>query len=116
VVRGGREGTGLDAVEWAQRATELGAGEILLTSIDRDGTQAGYDTALLRAVSAAVTVPVVASGGAGRPADLVSAIVDGRADAVLAASIFHDGLVSIGDVKAALAAAGVPVRLIQPAA
>jgi cyclase len=116
VVQGGREGTGLDAVAWAQRATELGAGEILLTSIDRDGTQAGYDTALLRAVSAAVTVPVVASGGAGRPADLVSAIVDGRADAVLAASIFHDGIVSIGDVKAALGAAGVPVRLVRQAA
>jgi cyclase len=111
VVQGGREPTGLDAVEWAARGAELGAGEVLLTSIDRDGTRAGYDTALLTAVSRVVGVPVVASGGAGRPEDLVSAIVDGHADAVLAASIFHDAIFSIGDVKAALAAAGVPVRL-----
>src|SRR3712207_4986932 len=111
VVQGGRQPTGVDAVEWARRGAELGAGEILLTSIDRDGTQSGYDTALLRAVSEAVDVPVVASGGAGGPNDLVAAIVEGRADAVLAASIFHDGLVTIGEVKAALAGAGVPVRL-----
>jgi cyclase len=115
VVRGGREATGLDAVEWAARATGLGAGEVLLTSIDRDGTRAGYDLALLRAVAAAVDVPVVASGGAGSPADMVAAITEGRADAVLAASIFHRDLHSISAVKAALAAAGVPERLVRAA-
>ena len=111
VVRGGREATGLDAVAWAQRLVELGAGEVLLTSIDRDGTRGGYDLELIRAVVAAVDVPVVASGGAGTPADMVAAITDGGADAVLAASIFHRDLHSIASVKEALAAAGVPVRL-----
>lgn len=110
LVRGGRNATGLDAVAWAARAVELGAGELLVTSIDRDGTGAGYDTALLRSIVERVPVPVIASGGAGSAADLVAAVVDGGADAVLAASIFHRGLVSIGQVKAALAAAGVPVR------
>lgn len=110
LVRGGRDATGLDAVAWAARAVDLGAGELLVTSIDRDGTGAGYDTALLRAIVDRVPVPVIASGGAGSAADLVAAVVDGGADAVLAASIFHRGLVSIGQVKAALAAAGVPVR------
>ncbi len=111
VVRGGREPTGLDAVEWARRAVDLGAGEVLLTSIDRDGTRAGYDIGLLQAAVGAVDVPIVASGGAGSPADMVAAIVDGGADAVLAASIFHRDLHSIAAVKSALAAAGVPVRL-----
>jgi cyclase len=109
-VEGGRTPTDLDAVTWAQRAAELGAGELLVTSIDRDGTQAGFDLPLLRAISAAVEVPLIASGGAGGPADMVAAITQGSADAVLAASIFHHGRHSIAEVKAALAAAGVPVR------
>ena len=116
VVRGGREPTGLDAVEWARRAVDLGAGEILLTSIDRDGTRQGYDTSLLRAVSEAVGVPVIASGGAGKPADMVAAIVEGGADAVLAASIFHRDIHSIAAVKQALAEAAVPVRLVPTGA
>jgi imidazole glycerol-phosphate synthase subunit HisF len=111
VVRGGRDGTGLDVVSWATEAAARGAGEILLTSIDRDGTRAGYDLDLLRAVTSAVAVPVVASGGAGRPEDLVAAIVEGGADAVLAASIFHRDIHGILAVKRAMAAAGVPVRL-----
>ncbi|MDQ3447735.1 MAG: imidazole glycerol phosphate synthase subunit HisF [Chloroflexota bacterium] len=110
VARGGREATGLDVVVWAQRLVELGAGEILLTSMDRDGTRGGYDLDLIRAVVAAVDVPVVASGGAGSPADMVAAVTEGGADAVLAASIFHRDLHSIASVKEALVAAGVPVR------
>lgn len=110
VVRGGREPTGLDAVAWAERATELGAGELLVTSIDRDGTRSGYDTMLLRAISSRVGVPVIASGGAAGPADFVAAVRDGCADAVLAASIFHRRIHSIAEVKAAMAAAGLPVR------
>jgi cyclase len=110
-VRGGRVATGLDAVEWAARATAHGAGELLVTSIDRDGTRSGFDTDLLRAMSDRVTVPVVASGGASGPADFVAAVRDGHADAVLAASIFHRRLHSIAEVKAAMAAAGIPVRL-----
>jgi cyclase len=113
VVQGGRTPTGLDAIGWAQEAVRLGAGEVLLTSIDRDGTQSGFDLALLRAVSAAVDVPIVASGGAGTPADMVAALAEGNADAVLAASIFHRGLHSIASVKSAIAAAGVPVRLVE---
>ena len=116
VVRGGRESTPLDAVEWAQRAVELGAGEILLTSIDRDGTRSGFDLPLLRTVTSLVNVPVVASGGAGSPADMAAAIIEGGADAVLAASIFHRDIHSIAAVKAALAAAGVPVRITEAAA
>src|SRR5580693_10449120 len=108
---GGRKGTGLDVVEWAARGVALGAGEILLTSMDRDGAKSGYDTALLRAVSSAVSVPVIASGGAGKSADLVAAVRDGGADAVLAASIFHFGEISIGEAKAAMAAAGLPMRM-----
>jgi len=111
LVRGGRDTTGLDAVGWAASAVELGAGELLVTSIDRDGTQAGFDTDLLRAISGAVDVPVIASGGAAGPADFVAAVVDGGADAVLAASIFHRGIHTIAEVKAAMAAAGLPVRL-----
>lgn len=116
VVRGGRTATGLDVVEWARCAVERGAGELLLTSIDRDGTRAGFDLELLRAVTSAVDVPVIASGGAGGAADMVAAITEGGADAVLAASIFHQGLVSIAEVKNALAAAGVPVRHTERAA
>ena len=112
VVKGGREPAGLDAIAWAQRAVELGAGELLVTSIDRDGTQSGYDTRLLRAISDAVTVPVIASGGAAGPDDFVAAVVDGGADAVLAASIFHRRQHAIADVKAAMAAAGLSVRAV----
>jgi cyclase len=108
---GGRRPTGLDAVAWAQRMTELGAGEILLTSMDRDGTKLGYDIALTRAVADAVGVPVIASGGVGSLAHLVEGIRDGHANAVLAASIFHFGEHSIAEAKAALAAAGIPVRI-----
>ena len=111
VVKGGREPAGLDAIAWAQRAVELGAGELLVTSIDRDGTKSGYDTELLRAITSRVRVPVIASGGASGAAHMVEAIRDGGADAVLAASIFHRREMSIGDVKAELAAAGIPVRL-----
>jgi imidazole glycerol-phosphate synthase subunit HisF len=106
---GGRRGTSLDAVEWAARGEELGVGEVLLNSMDADGTRRGYDLVLLRAVRAAVGVPVVASGGAGRLEDFAPA-VDAGADAVLAASVFHFGQLRIGDVKAALRAAGHPVR------
>jgi cyclase len=111
-VRGGRERTGLDAVAWAERAVELGAGELLVTSIDRDGTGTGFDTELLRAISERVAVPVIASGGAAGPADFVRAIRDGGADAVLAASIFHRRIHSIGAIKAAMAEAGLAVRIV----
>ena len=107
---GGR-GTRLDAVEWAHRAVELGAGEIVVNSIDADGTQAGYDVDLLRVISESVTVPVVASGGAGAPDDLLQALIAGKADAVLAASIFHYGTYSIREVKTYLAGKGIPVRI-----
>jgi cyclase len=107
---GGRKRAGLDAVAWAKEAVARGAGELLVTSMDRDGHQRGYDVPMLRAISDAVTVPVVASGGAGGPAHMVEALRDGRADAVLAASIFHFGTYSIGQVKAELAAAGLPIR------
>src|SRR6201996_7730361 len=107
---GGRKGTGLDAVEWARRMTDHGAGEILLTSMDRDGTKSGFDLELTRAVSDAVPVPVIASGGVGNTQDLVDGVTRGHASAVLAASIFHFGEVSISQAKAALAAAGIPVR------
>jgi imidazole glycerol-phosphate synthase subunit HisF len=110
LVRGGRDTTPLEAVEWAVRAAELGAGELLVTSIDRDGTQSGYDTALLRAITSRVTVPVIASGGAATPSDFVAAVIEGGADAVLAASIFHRRIHAIADVKRALQAAGIPVR------
>ena len=106
---GGRRGTGIDAVGWAERATGLGAGEILLNSMDADGTQAGFDLPLIRAVRAVVRVPVIASGGAGELAHF-SPAVEAGADAVLAASLFHFGRLSIAEVKKALAAAGQPVR------
>ena len=108
---GGRRGTGMDAVEWAVRGVALGAGEILLTSMDRDGAKSGYDVSLLKAVSEAVSVPVIASGGAGSAGHLVEAVKEGGADAVLAASIFHFGEISIGEAKRTLLDAGVPVRL-----
>jgi cyclase len=107
---GGREPTGLDAVEWAKRMVDLGAGEILLTSMDRDGTKAGYDIGLTRAVADAVPVPVIASGGVGTLDHLVAGVRDGHATAVLAASIFHFGEHSIAEAKAHMAAAGIPVR------
>ena len=112
VVKGGREATGLDAVDWAERVASIGAGELLVTSIDRDGTQSGFDTALLQAITSRVSVPVIASGGASGPADFVRAVVDGGADAVLAASVFHRRLHSITEVKAAMAEAGLSVRRI----
>jgi imidazole glycerol-phosphate synthase subunit HisF len=106
---GGRVGTGIDAVDWARRATELGAGEILLNSMDADGTTVGFDLELIRAVRAVVTVPLIASGGAGMLAHFAPA-VDAGADAVLAASVFHFGTLRIGQVKGALRGAGHPVR------
>ena len=111
VVQGGREVTDLDAIAWAERVVAIGAGELLVTSIDRDGTGSGFDTALLRAISERVEVPVIASGGAAGPADFVAAIRDGGADAVLAASIFHRRIHSIHAVKRAMAEAGLAVRL-----
>ncbi len=110
VVRGGRVGTELDAVEWARRVVELGAGEILLTSMDRDGTRDGFDHELNRAVVEAVTVPVIASGGVGHVGHLADGVLEGGADAVLAASIFHFGEATVADAKTALAAAGLIVR------
>jgi cyclase len=108
---GGRKATGLDAVAWARRMVEYGAGEILLTSMDRDGTKNGFDLELVRAVSDAVDVPVIASGGVGNLDHLVAGVVEGGADAVLAASIFHFGEYSIHQAKEHMAAAGVEVRL-----
>ena len=106
---GGRRGTGLDAIAWIRRAAELGAGEVLLNSMDADGTQAGYDVELISAVRAAVDVPLIASGGAGSVDDFAPAVIAG-ADAVLAASVFHFGKLRIADVKRALSAAALPVR------
>jgi cyclase len=113
---GGRNDTGLDVVEYAVDVVKHGAGEILLTSMDRDGAKTGYDLDLLKAVTGAVGVPVIASGGAGNAQHMVDAVRIGGADAVLAASIFHFGEVSIGEVKAAMAAAGIPVRQTGAAA
>ena len=108
---GGRRGTGIDALDWAERMVGYGAGEILLTSMDRDGTRDGFDIALTRAVSERVTVPVIASGGVGTLQHLVDGVLDGHADAVLAASIFHFGEYTIAEAKACMAAAGIEVRL-----
>ncbi|HET9085764.1 MAG TPA: imidazole glycerol phosphate synthase subunit HisF [Candidatus Limnocylindrales bacterium] len=110
VSRGGRTRTGIDGVAWAERAVELGAGELLITSIDRDGTGSGYDVAALRAVTSRVSVPVIASGGARGPDDLIAAIRDGGADAVLAAGMFHRREQTVGSIKAVMAAAGLDVR------
>ena len=109
-VAGGRTATGRDAVEWAREGVERGAGEILLTSMDRDGTEDGYELELTRAVADAVDVPVIASGGAGSLDHLVDAVERGRADAVLCASIFHYGQYTVAEAKAAMASAGIPVR------
>ena len=111
---GGRNGTGLDVVDWARRLEDLGAGEILLTSMDRDGTKAGFDVALTKAVSAAVGIPVIASGGAGDLSHLVEVVRDGHASAVLAASIFHFGEWSVGEAKEFMAKSGVSVRPVTP--
>jgi cyclase len=108
---GGRRATGLDAVEWAQKMQALGAGEILLTSMDKDGTKSGFDLLLTRAVSDAVSIPVIASGGVGNLQDLADGIKQGHADAVLAASIFHYGQHSVGEAKRFMAAQNIPVRL-----
>jgi cyclase len=108
---GGRKPTGLDAIEWARKMTDYGAGEILLTSMDRDGTKNGFDIGLTRGVSDAVSIPVIASGGVGTLDHLVAGIRDGHADAVLAASIFHFGEYSVAQAKQRLAAAGIEVRL-----
>jgi cyclase len=108
---GGRKDTGLDAIEWAQRAASLGAGEIVLNSIDADGTKAGFDLVVTRRVSEAVGVPVVASGGAGKLEHMADVLLAGKADAVLAASIFHFGTYTVGDVKQFLAEKKIPVRL-----
>jgi len=108
---GGRRETARDAVDWAREGVERGAGEILLTSMDRDGTKDGFDLDLTRAIAAAVTVPVIASGGAGRPEDFAEVLTDGHADAALAASVFHYAEYSIAEVKACLAAARIPVRV-----
>jgi imidazole glycerol-phosphate synthase subunit HisF len=107
---GGRKDTGLDALAWAKQVTELGAGEILLTSMDRDGTKLGYDLDLTRTIADLVSVPVIASGGVGELAHLVEGVREGHASALLAASIFHFGQFSIAQAKAALGAAGVPIR------
>jgi len=111
--KGGRHDEGIDAVEWAARGERLGAGEILLTSMDTDGVQTGFDCALTKAVAVATTVPVIASGGAGKPEDFVAVLTDGRADAALAASVFHYGKYSVADLKHALEEARV---LVRPAA
>ena len=109
-VNGGRTPVGRDAVAWARQGVELGAGEILLTSMDRDGTEDGYELTLTRAVADAVDVPVIASGGAGNLDHLVEAVEDGHADAVLCASIFHYGAYTVGEAKERMRAAGIPVR------
>lgn len=112
-INGGRTPTGIDAVEWAVRGVDAGAGEILLTSMDADGTLNGYDIQLTRAVADAVHVPVIASGGAGTMEHFAQALTEGRADAALAASLFHDGKLAIPDLKAYLAKQGIPVRIVE---
>ncbi len=109
---GGRKDTGRDAIAWAKQAAEAGAGEILLTSMDGDGTQAGYDLDLTRAVSESLPIPVIASGGAGNPQHLIDAVKQGKADAVLLASIVHDGIYRIADIKREMHEAGLPMRIL----
>jgi imidazole glycerol-phosphate synthase subunit HisF len=111
-VNGGRVPTGVDAIEWAVRAVELGAGEILLTSMDADGTLSGYDIELTRTIAGAVSVPVIASGGAGTPSHFAQVLTEGKADAALAASLFHDGKLRIPELKKELREFGVPVRIL----
>jgi cyclase len=111
MVRGGRQSANRDAILWAKQGVALGAGEILVTSMDRDGTKSGFDTELTTAISSAVSVPVIASGGAKLPAHFAEIFTAGRADAALAASIFHDDIQSIRELKEFLAARGIPVRL-----
>jgi cyclase len=111
VIAGGREGTGIEAISWAKRARDLGAGEILLTSMDKDGTKSGYDLEITKAISEAVDIPVIASGGAGSLEDFYDAIAKGGAEAVLAASLFHFGEIPIKDLKQYLRDKGIPVRL-----
>jgi len=113
-VKGGREDTGRDAVAWAEECVARGAGELLLTSIDQDGARTGYDLTITRAIADAVTVPVIASGGAGEPAHLVEGIRDGHADAVLVAGILHDGITTVRELKAVMHDAGLPVREAGP--
>lgn len=113
VIDGGRTAAGIDAVEWAVRGAEAGAGEILLTSMDADGTLNGYDVELTRAVASAVPIPVIASGGAGKPEHFLQVLTEGRADAALAASLFHDGKLEIPDLKRYLDGKGVPVALVR---
>ena len=110
-VHGGRKNAGLDAVEWAAEAARRGAGEILLTSMDRDGSKDGFDLALTRAVSRAVNIPVIASGGVGKLEHFAEGIIEGEADAVLAASVFHFGELTIREVKEYMRSQGIPVRL-----
>ncbi len=110
-VNGGRVPTGIDAVEWAVRGVKLGAGEILLTSMDADGTLAGYNIELTRIIAEAVSVPVIASGGAGTPSHFAQVLTEGKADAALAASLFHDGKLKIAELKKELQGLGVPVRI-----
>jgi len=114
-VTGGRIPTGIDALAWVVRGVELGAGEILLTSMNADGTLAGYDLELTRIVSESVPVPVIASGGAGKPSHFAEVLTEGQADAALAASLFHDGVLRIPDLKRELQARGVPVRPVAEA-
>ena len=110
-VHGGRKATGIDAVEWAQEAARRGAGEILLTSMDRDGSRDGFDCALTRAVARAVNIPVIASGGVGKIEHFAEGILEGEADAVLAASVFHFGEMTVRQVKEYMRSQGIPVRL-----
>jgi cyclase len=110
VTHGGRRRTGIEAIEWAKRGVDLGAGEIVVNSIDADGTKNGFEIRLTRLISEAVTVPVVASGGAGSADDMADVLIDGKADAALAASIFHYGTLRISDVKARLTERGLPMR------
>jgi cyclase len=112
-INGGRAATGIDALKWAVRGVDLGAGEILLTSMDADGTLAGYDIELTRAIAEAVSVPVIASGGAGTPSHFAEVLTEGKADAALAASLFHDGKLRIAELKKHLQGWGVPVRMLE---
>ncbi|MGH9582271.1 MAG: HisA/HisF-related TIM barrel protein, partial [Bryobacteraceae bacterium] len=108
--KGGRHDEGIDAVEWAKQGEQFGAGEILLTSMDTDGVQSGFDCQLTKTVVNTTTIPVIASGGAGKPEDFVAVLTDGQADAALAASVFHYGKYTVSDLKRALACAHIPVR------